>query len=246
MTCVHACTFCFAFNTQIGWYNTVVLPILRLPYTDDTVAWVVISQPSMFERLFLPYLMAAQKDSSGSRWTKDPVDECLLQYLNKLIRNLPTQFEVDVIQDYEMHPDRRPKVLVQTAGHVAGAAYYYQRQDVDKTADPWDESQRIFGVSMHPKFGGWFAFRAVLTFKGLRAPSTLVQTPPPDCVPTPEMKVDLLRRFNECWQDWTYRDVCVEPVQDRYSDRQKLYFSTLPKDRMSVIKQILSGSEPDQ
>lgn len=219
------------------------MPTFRLPYVDNTAAWVVISQPSMFERLFEPYLKATQKDSSCSRWTKDPLDECLLQYLKQLVRNVTTQYEVDVIQDYEMHPDRRPKILMQTAGHVAGAVYYCQRQDVDKMADPWDKSQKIFGVSVHPRFGGWFAFRAVLIFKGLWAPSTLVQTPPPDCVTTPELKVEVLRRFNECWQDWTYRDVCDKPIQERYSDKQRLYFSTLPKDRTSVIEQILSGSD---
>lgn len=220
-----------------------MLPAFRLPYDDNTVAWVVISQPSMFEKLFVPYLTATQKDSSGIEWTRDLLDDCLLQYLKQLVRKVSTPSEVDVIQDYEMHPNRRPKILVQVAGHVAGAAYYYQRQDVDKTVDPWDESKKIFGVSMHPKFGGWFAFRAVLIFKDLRAPSSMVQTPPPDCVPTPEMKVELLRRFNECWQDWTFRDVSSEPIQERYSKKQKLYFRTLPKDRMSVIKQILIESD---
>lgn len=224
--------------TQIGWYNAVVLPTFRLPYDNETVAWLVVSQPSMFEKLFVPYLKEAWKE--GICGAKDPLDACLFQYLNELIRNFQTQFEVDMIQDYEMHPDRRPKVLVQTAGHVSGAAYYYQRQHVDKAVDPWDESKKIFGVSMHPKFGGWFAFRGVLIFKGLRAPLTLVQTPPSDCVPTSEMKVDLLRRFNECWQDWTYRDICANPVQDRYSDKQKLYFGTLPKDRMSIVEKIIS------
>ena len=234
-TCVY--TY-FIRYTQVGWYNAVVLPAFHLPYDDETVAWLVISQPSMFEKLFVPYLRAAWKDGSYS--DRDPLDSCLYQYLNELIGNFRPQFEVDVIQDYDMHPDRRPKVLVQTAGHIAGAAYYYQRHHVDKAVDPWDESKKIFGVSVHPKFGGWFAFRGVLIFKGLTAPSTLVQTPPPDCVPTPEMKIDLLHRFNECWQDWTYRDVCGNPAQEVYSDKQKLYFGTLPKERRSIIEQILS------
>lgn len=45
--------------------------------------------------------------------------------------------EVETIHDFELLPSRRPKVLVQTAGHVAGAAFYYQRKDV--VPDPWDE-----------------------------------------------------------------------------------------------------------
>jgi len=47
--------------------------------------------------------------------------------------------EVECIHDFELHHSRRPKVLVQTAGHVAGAAYYYQRSDLSN--DPWPASQ---------------------------------------------------------------------------------------------------------
>ena len=49
-----------------------------------------------------------------------------------------SDIEIEAIHDFELLPSRRPKVLVQTAGHVAGAAYYYQRKDVQP--DPWDES----------------------------------------------------------------------------------------------------------
>lgn len=47
---------------------------------------------------------------------------------------------MEVIADYEVHPNRRPKILAQTAAHVAGAAYYYRRQDVE--ADPWGTQVR--------------------------------------------------------------------------------------------------------
>lgn len=42
--------------------------------------------------------------------------------------------------DYEMLPSRKPKFLAQTAAHVAGAAYYYQRKDVK--CDPWGKKVR--------------------------------------------------------------------------------------------------------
>ena len=48
----------------------------------------------------------------------------------------------EYILDYELHPNHRPKVLVQTAGHVAGAVRYYQRSDL--TDDPWDEKTVSF------------------------------------------------------------------------------------------------------
>ena len=46
---------------------------------------------------------------------------------------------MECIHDFEFHHSRRPKVLVQTAAHVAGAVYYYQRIDV--LNDPWPSSQ---------------------------------------------------------------------------------------------------------
>ena len=48
---------------------------------------------------------------------------------------------METIHDFEMTATRRPKVLVQTAGHVAGAAYYYQRKDVDP--DAWSAKQVV-------------------------------------------------------------------------------------------------------
>lgn len=48
--------------------------------------------------------------------------------------------------DYEMLPSRKPKFLAQSAAHVAGAVYYYQRSDVPD--HPWGEkvSDRSEGV----------------------------------------------------------------------------------------------------
>jgi len=40
----------------IGWYNDQVSEKFRLPYPDSTLSFVVISQPSMFEKAFLPFL----------------------------------------------------------------------------------------------------------------------------------------------------------------------------------------------
>ena len=39
--------------------------------------------------------------------------------------------DVESYHDFDLTHTRRPKVLVQTAGHVAGAVYYYQRSDVE-------------------------------------------------------------------------------------------------------------------
>jgi hypothetical protein len=41
---------------KIGWYNESVGEKFTLPYDDNTLAFVIISQPSMFEKAFLPFI----------------------------------------------------------------------------------------------------------------------------------------------------------------------------------------------
>ncbi len=90
---------------------------------------------------------------------------------------------------------------------------------------------------MHPKFGGWFALRAVLIFKDVQAPHLKKRTPV-DILPDNEGRKRVLELFNYHWQDWGYRDVV--PVVERYSEQQKLYFATLPKDRRYIFDKLIS------
>lgn len=49
---------------------------------------------------------------------------------------------ISVLYDYEMTPGtRRPKVLVQTAGHVSGAVYFYQKDYI--VDSPWPSDKVI-------------------------------------------------------------------------------------------------------
>ncbi len=215
---------------KVGWYNGVVQTSFRLPHHPDTLALIIISTPSMFERIFKPFLGSAEFQPE----TMDPLDQCM----KKTFKDLAELFEdlqVETIHDFESHANKRPKVLVQTAGHVAGAARYYQRSDITGS-DPWSKEERIYGVSMHPKYGGWFALRGVLIFKDILVPD-LEQKEPIDCVPTDEMKIDVLHKYNTCWKDWTFREVCVNAIKERYSEEQKLYFETPPKGRHKLIMQ---------
>ena len=95
--------------------------------------------------------------------------------------------------------------------------------------------QKIYGVSIHPKYGGWFALRGALIFRNLRCPE-LEKKEPVDIVNTREKRIDLLERYNFQWQDWTYRDII--PVEKKYSELQKEYFATPPKDRQCLVDKI--------
>ena len=50
------------------------------------------------------------------------------------------EHDIEVMHQFEM-VNGQARILVQTAAHVAGAAYYYQRRDV--TGQPWPTDKVI-------------------------------------------------------------------------------------------------------
>lgn len=183
----------------------------------------------MFECTLKPFIVEQYSLKDGL----DPVDQCMRHEFGEM-QQILQEHETEFILDFELHPTRRPKILVQTAGHVSGAAFYYQKQMI--TNPLWDEKKKIFGVSMHPKYGGWFAFRGVLIFKNLLMSENFQQVEPINCVGGEDRIIELLDRFNGNWQDWTYRDVTTHDIMERYSDEQKEYFETLPQDRRDLVE----------
>lgn len=92
--------------------------------------------------------------------------------------------------------------------------------------------QKIYGVCIHPKYGGWFAIRGLLLFPDIQVPF-LEQSAPVDCVSTEEKRIELLEQFNLHWQDGRYRDI-IE-VKERYSEEQRAYFATPPAERFQLL-----------
>lgn len=178
----------------------------------------------MFDHGFKPFVK--EMSCIGGR---DPIDEFMAHVFAKVKSEFPQQ-DVEVIHDFEMHPTRRPKVLVQTAAHVAGAAYYYQRNSVSN--DPWEQKTKICGVSVHANYGGWFAIRGVIIFKDILVPD-LQKKEAVDVVQGDEKRIELLEKFNFHWKDWSFRDIV--PTESKYSEEQKKYFATLPADRKELL-----------
>lgn len=194
----------------------------------DTLAFSIISMPQMFEQGFVPFITNYKCLDTP----RDPLDEFISQTFEKVKTELQ-EFDIEVIHDFEMHPNRRPKVLVQTAAHAAGAAYFYQRKDIKK--DPWDANRKICGVSIHPKYGGWFAMRGIFIFKNVLVPN-LPKREPEDIVKDDAKKIELLEKFNFHWKDWSFRDII--PTVAQYSEQQKKYFSTLPANRKDLLTEM--------
>uniref|UniRef100_A0A3Q3VNR5 Cyanocobalamin reductase / alkylcobalamin dealkylase n=1 Tax=Mola mola TaxID=94237 RepID=A0A3Q3VNR5_MOLML len=211
---------------KVGWYNSMLPPSLHLAYPDDSLAILVLSTPSMFEHAFLPFM-----ERRGFQGLSDPIDQCVKHCVTSAVSQCFPEEDVDVRYDYELLPSRKPKFLAQTAAHVSGAAFYYQQSDVRD--QPWG-GKKMFGVCIHPKFGGWFAIRALLVFGGVTVGSEMTQPIAPDCLPSREHRIQLLEAFNFHWRDWNYRNI-IPPVQT-YSEKQKDYFSTLPAKRLALLK----------
>ncbi|XP_053431300.1 cyanocobalamin reductase / alkylcobalamin dealkylase [Nycticebus coucang] len=227
------CPFGFeVYPFQVAWYNELLPPAFHLPLPGPTLAFLVLSTPAMFDQALKPFLQ-----SCHLQLLTDPVDQCVAYHLSRVKESLP-ELQIEVIADYEVHPNRRPKILAQTAAHVAGAAYYYQRQDVE--SDPWG-TKHISGVCVHPEFGGWFAIRGVVLLPGVEVPD-LPPRKPCDCVPTRADRIALLEGFNFHWRDWTYRDAVIP--KERYSEEQKAYFSTPPSQRLALLGLTQASEEP--
>jgi methylmalonic aciduria homocystinuria type C protein len=138
-------------------------------------------------------------------------------------------------------PSRKPKVLVQTAAHVSGAAFYYKpdnnSENQNSVNQNSDNFNRMIGICIHPSFGGWFAIRGVIIFTDVIFDS-LKQKEPFDVIKSEDLKKELLVKFNKEWKDWTYRDII--PVSKKYSDLQIEYFKLKPCDRLAFLRQNLN------
>jgi len=208
----------------VGWYNNQVSPKFIIDSSPSTLAFIVVSQPKMFENAFLPFLRTHARTG-----LHDPIDECMLHYFSKVQEKFPS---VTTLHDFQLTQTRRPKILVQTAGHVSGAVRFYRPQEypdlVHKTYYP---------VCHHPVWGGWFALRGVIIFNDVAAQLEYVE---PESFLSEEQAVEMIKLYNECWQDWRWRDVGRrDNFSEKYSDLQIKYFETKPAERNKIIENLL-------
>jgi methylmalonic aciduria homocystinuria type C protein len=214
-----------------GWYNDQVDGKFKLNHPSDTLAVVVISQPDMFERAFLPYL---SNDWESSKSLRDPIDDCMLHYFSMLTDSIPNTL---ALHDFQLGPSRRPKVLMQTAGHVSGAVrYYHPSQFPDLQTQ---NGGKLFPVCHHPRLGGWFALRGVVIFNEVLVPHLESREPTSEL--SDDQAKELLLLYNQQWQDNRWRDVGREETAPRYSDLQIKYFDTLPAERFKVLGNLVEA-----
>nr|XP_022307643.1 methylmalonic aciduria and homocystinuria type C protein homolog [Crassostrea virginica] len=123
------------------------------------------------------------------------------------------------------------KILVQTAAHLSGAAYYYQRSNV--TDQPWPEDKKIFGACYHPVYGGWISLDGVFIFKDVLCPA-LPKKDPEEVFPNREERIELLNKYNT--PPHSFRDLL--PVPRRYAEEHVVYLSSDRDQMIAIAKQI--------
>ncbi|KHN82462.1 MMACHC-like protein [Toxocara canis] len=224
---------------KVGSYNKLVAADFQLPFAEDVMAVVVLNTPSFFETTFKRWLQSQATGGKGlneliERFGANPMQAYFLEKFERVKRDL-LPVKAHVIQDFDFTKSRIPKVLLTTCGMVSGAAYFYRpSENAPYIIDPVTHVQkRRMGLSLHPKFGGHFGFRAVYIFPEIHLPAEFKERTAPMVLKTAEKHKEALNLFNYHWKDGRFRD-CGDPVE-RYSDLQLKFFSTPPMARWQLI-----------
>ena len=99
--------------------------------------------------------------------------------------------------------------------------------------------KKYYPVCHHPVWGGWFALRGVVVFT--EKSSTFQRMEPPKVL-SDNQAVEMISLYNECWQDWRWRDVGREEGErEKYSEVQIKYFEALPADRFKMIDSLVQA-----
>lgn len=221
------------YDFKTGWYNTLVDSQFDLPYSSDTVALSTFTIPGVFENAFIPFLCKEGVSVANDSW---PLFS--KYYMEKVQRNLMEKLHLNVTDEDILYPHimlgrGHPLILVQTAAHVAGAAYYYQRKNIIN--DPWPEDKKIYGISLHPKYGGWFYMGPVIILRDVKF-SGMQEKQVEDVLIDEHKKIELLNLVNGNWSNQKWRDVIN--VVKNYTDEHLAYRMSYGSNRATLVKTI--------
>lgn len=220
---------------KVDWYNNLVAPKYKLDYKNDTIALIFFTIPYVFNETFIPFLCDYKEMVVHKSWEK-----FIRYYMEKVQQMLKEAYHLkipdeDIMYSFDKECEHA-KILVQTAGHVAAGAYYYQRGDV--IPDPWPKNKTIYGVSIHPHYGGYFSLDAVIILRDIHDPG-MIEKPPPDVVKSYAKRVELLTLYNDCYQNQKWRDII--PVQRKYTDEHMKYVMTYGEERENYVQTLIDG-----
>lgn len=222
----------------VGWYNEKVSPKFQYELPKDTLAFVVISGPQMFEKCIIPYVKARFEECPDFQ-SDDLMNDSVKHACTIVASDLKFEgLETEVVYDFDLLPSRRPKVLVQTAAHVAGAVQYLHKDKLptDILEDRFTKKSNLNGVAIHPKHGGWYAIRGVMFFKNVQLAEDCVRRPEPvELFSDPNQIARVIELFAYEWQTNEWRDSHQGPGL-KYSSDFITYLSMEPSNRWEFVK----------
>ena len=186
-------------------------------------------------------------ESAKSSFVDNSVDTILAALLSSLDSSLGAS---------GWNTDKPPYFHVQSIGHVCGLDEYVPATALGKVDDStagvlshrdpdlWGSlATRMLGVSVHPKYGGWYAYRMLVVLDGVSWPQDRPR-PPPLSFLSSEDKATIIREYNKSpdmgrWRDFTDKKYPLV----RYDATQFLYFHEKSTEKRRRILELLKAEQ---
>lgn len=220
----------------VGWYNDERKRTAggesMIKADEDAVAFAMYTRPGYLDTILDHY--------GRARPSSHFVDAATNEVLQQLRTKLPDAFGA-VVTNTDEGP---PYYHVQTVGAVAGVDQHMEAGDVndplwesdlsDRLEETRDERmwgtdpqvrRKIFGVNMHPIYGGWYAYRALVVLHAVRA-KDLKRPEPLSFVSGDDMR-RILSEYNLRHADCNWRDLKLigHPAEHRYTPEEFFFFT---------------------
>uniref|UniRef100_A0A0K0FFW6 Cyanocobalamin reductase (cyanide-eliminating) n=1 Tax=Strongyloides venezuelensis TaxID=75913 RepID=A0A0K0FFW6_STRVS len=237
---------------RFGHYNNFINDEFKIDEDDNSFCVLVISTPKWFTNAYAKFLKKSVEERKIKNYDEfqekmpNPISECVNNDIDKATKAF-IDYDLQIYYDHSMHPwKRKPYIIMASAGHAAGAAYYYSKELCPDLV-PTDEERinsgkkKLIGIAMHSKYGGNFAFRAVLVFRNLLVPD-FVPSIPTKALEDKETIANLIMSFNDHWMTGEYRNIGENDdfkYHDKYSELQLEYFSSPPPKRWEIIQKLI-------
>ena len=148
--------------------------------------------------------------------------------------------------------DKPPYIHVQSIGHVAGIDEYICAETTNTSSgmeltdhrdpDLWgDLATRVLGVSIHPEYGGWYAYRMLIVLNGVEWPQNIPQIKPLSFLAPTEREI-VVSEYNKFpdlgrWRDFNDKQFKLT----RYDTAQFLFFHERSSEKRRRILELLKA-----
>jgi hypothetical protein len=236
----------------VSWYNDLRTqvcperPQLIESTNPNALCVLLISNNAFFGQVVDTYKETREQISSNF------VERTTTRLLNDLVCKLRANGFANEVSSYNL--DMAPFLHAQSLGYVSGMVEYLSPDDdcihacesANLTKRRLEENRlytqsRLLSLTLHPIYGGWFAYRGLLVFHDTPWPITLSR-PKPLTFLTPEQKRTALHEYNVHPEMGYWRDLNNRSLGkvERYDLIQFAFFHEPSTDRRRRILEILS------